>query len=64
MSCEHCVKAVTKALSQIPELSLKSVQICEAVAEVNNLSDWSKIKKAIENEGYEVIDIKVFNESR
>ena len=58
MSCQHCVMSVTKALNQLD--GIKNVQIDLAKGEVrfdntkNTASE--RIKKAITDAGYEVID--------
>jgi copper chaperone len=58
MSCMHCVKAVKTALQEID--NIKSVEVDlknkKAVVEGENL-DNKKIKEAINDEGYEVVDI-------
>lgn len=58
MSCSHCVKHVTEALK---DLGAKGVEVNlekkYALAEVNNISDES-IKSAIEDAGYDVVEIQ------
>jgi copper chaperone len=57
MSCQHCVMSVTKALSQLD--GIKNVQVDLAKGEVrfNNTKEVasSRIAKAIEEAGYEVV---------
>ena len=63
MMCEHCVKAVTKALSAIDGVTVQSVSLEDGVAKVGVPDDFdtSKLKAPIEEEGYEVISIKQVN---
>jgi copper chaperone len=57
MSCQHCVMSVTKALSQLD--GIKNVQVDLAKGEVrfDNTEEVasSRIAKAIEEAGYEVV---------
>lgn len=56
MSCEHCVKAVTRALSAIDGVTDVKVSLekNEAVFESSGNVDMEIIKKAVEDEGYKV----------
>jgi copper chaperone len=59
MSCGHCVMAVRKELSKIPEVFVEEVQIGKAVVKY----DDTKIKDevitgAVEEAGYHVTSIK------
>lgn len=59
MSCSHCVAHVKEALSGI-EGVLSAVVDLEgkyALVNVNNVSD-EVLKEAIEDEGYDVVEIK------
>lgn len=60
MMCEHCVKAVTKALSGIEGVTVKSVSLEDGVAKagVPEGFDTEKLKAPIEDEGYQVISIQ------
>ena len=60
MMCEHCVKAVTKALSGIEGVRVKSVSLEDGVAKagVPEGFDTEKLKAPIEDEGYQVISIQ------
>ena len=60
MMCEHCVKAVTKALSGIEGVTVQSVSLEDGVAEVGVPKgfDTEKLKVPIEDEGYQVISIQ------
>jgi len=57
MSCQHCVKSVTKALNQLE--GIKNVQVDLAKGEVrfDNMKEVAsnRIEKAIQDAGYEVI---------
>ena len=57
MSCQHCVMSVTKALNQLE--GIKNVQVDLQQGEVRfenpNAVPSDRIKKAIEDAGYEVI---------
>jgi copper chaperone CopZ len=59
MSCGHCVMAVRKELSKLPEVFVEGVEIGKAVVKY----DESKIKDevitgAVEEAGYQVTSIK------
>jgi copper chaperone len=59
MSCEHCVKAVTNALKEVEGVEEVKVSLEEknAVVKGNNLDD-EKLKGAVEEAGYDVVNIK------
>ncbi|MDG2764756.1 cation transporter [Vibrio parahaemolyticus] len=59
MSCEHCVKAVTNALKEVDGVEEVKVSLEEknAVVKGNNLDD-GKLKGAVEEAGYDVVNIK------
>jgi copper ion binding protein len=59
MSCEHCVKAVTNALKEVDGVEEVKVSLEEknAVVKGNNLDD-EKLKGAVEEAGYDVVNIK------
>ncbi|HYE09062.1 MAG TPA: cation transporter [Patescibacteria group bacterium] len=57
MSCGHCVKHVEEALTEIGAIKVEvNLQGKYAVAEVE--AEDSKIKDAIEEAGYDVVEIK------
>lgn len=59
MSCGHCVKHVEEALKEIGASKVEvNLQGKYAVAEADSEIGDSKIKAAIEEAGYDVIDIK------
>mgnify|MGYP003205531947 CR=1 FL=1 len=60
MMCEHCVKAVTKALSAIDGITVQSVSLEDGLAKVTIPEgfDTAKLKAAVEEEGYCVLQLK------
>lgn len=59
MMCGHCTGRVTTALNALEGVSVveTSVDKKHAIIEVENISD-DIIKEAIEDAGYDVLDIK------
>ncbi|MBU5437179.1 copper ion binding protein [Tissierella sp. MSJ-40] len=59
MSCNHCVKAVKNALGELEGVSKVDVDLEAKKVEVEgeNLAD-EKLKEAIEDAGYDVVEIK------
>lgn len=58
MACEHCVKAVTKAVSALPGIGSVTVDLKAKTVTVEHdqsLSSLEKIKQEIEDQGYDVI---------
>lgn len=58
MSCEHCVKSVTGALEAIEGVNNVVVSLDDNTATVETDVDNEILKNAIEDEGYDVVDIK------
>lgn len=58
MSCQHCVKAVKAALTELTEVDSVEVDLPlkKVVVEGENLAE-DKLKAAIEDAGYEVVEI-------
>ncbi len=56
MSCQHCVKAVKNALSEVEGVKSVEVDLAEKKVEIegDNLQD-ELLKAAIEDAGYEVV---------
>ena len=52
MTCGHCVQAVTKALSAVPGVKVKSVAVGSAVIEANDGLAVGKAVAALEEAGY------------
>ena len=57
MTCEHCVKAVTKALSAIDGITVQSVSLEDGVAKVSVQEgfDTEKLRNAVTEQGYKVV---------
>lgn len=57
MSCEHCVKAITKAVSALPGASDVTVDLKAKTVTVEHDQALSldKIKYEIEEQGYDII---------
>lgn len=54
MSCNHCVMTVRKALSQVPGVEVRDVQIGSATVAVADSSSLPGIRAAIEKAGFTV----------
>ena len=58
MHCEHCVKAVNDALKVLPGITSVTVSLEDNVATVSGPApDDAAIKAAIEDTGFDVIEI-------
>ena len=55
MSCNHCVMAVRKALSQIPNIAVKDVQIGSATFATDDPAALALVFAAVEKAGYPVV---------
>ena len=54
MSCQHCVKAVDTALSDVPGVDrVVAVRLDEGEAEVEGSADTNALIAAVAEEGYE-----------
>jgi len=54
MSCEHCVKAVTKALAGVPGVDqVVDVSLDRGEAVVEGQPDTDKLVAAVKEEGYD-----------
>lgn len=53
MTCEHCVRAVTQALENVPGVDKADVTLEPGQAVVHGQADTSAMIAAIEEEGYE-----------
>jgi copper chaperone len=58
MSCGHCVMGVKSALSGLPGVTIHDVQIGSAKVSITAPANLETVKKAIEEEGYEVVEAK------
>jgi copper chaperone len=54
MSCQHCVKAVTKAIQSLDSSATVSVELPQGAVSVQTSLTREATAKAISNEGYEV----------
>lgn len=54
MSCQHCVKAVTKAIQALDEAATVSVTLPQGIVTVQTTLTRDITSKAITDEGYEV----------
>ena len=53
MTCEHCVRAVTRTLQAVPGVDNVSVSLAGGRAQVEGAADPQALVHAIKNEGYE-----------
>jgi copper chaperone len=54
MTCEHCVRAVTAAVSALPGVGGVTVDLTAGRVRVEGAPDAAAVKAAIEEEGYTV----------
>jgi copper ion binding protein len=57
MTCQHCVRSVTKALGSIPGIKNLRVDLVNGEATFENTQNVSmlNIRKAVEDAGYKVL---------
>lgn len=53
MTCEHCVRAATKALEQVPGVDSAAVTLTPGGAVVQGSADPAELIAAVKEEGYE-----------
>jgi copper chaperone len=54
MTCDHCVRAVTRALTKVPGVSrVESVDLAQGRAVIEGSPDEQAVAAAIRDEGYE-----------
>lgn len=53
MTCEHCVRAVTKALQGVAGVAKVSVDLGAGRAQVDGPADPASLLRAVEKQGYE-----------
>ncbi|MDR5586086.1 MULTISPECIES: cation transporter [Clostridium] len=58
MSCNHCVGHVKEALENLANVTSVEVNLQEKCATVETTESDSVLKEAIEEEGYDVVEIK------
>ncbi|MBU1209486.1 MAG: heavy-metal-associated domain-containing protein [Proteobacteria bacterium] len=58
MTCQHCVMSVTKALNSIPGLKNLRIDLVQGEATFENPQNVApeKIRKAVEDAGYKVVE--------
>ncbi len=54
MTCDHCVRAVTKALQGVAGVDNVSVDLGAGRARVDGPADPASLVRAVEKQGYEV----------
>ena len=57
MSCDHCVQAVTKAVTALPGIGSVAVDLKAGTVSVEHdpeIADFTTIKAEIEDQGYDV----------
>jgi copper chaperone len=55
MTCEHCVKAVTKAVRTVPGAGAVAVDLDHGTVTVQGDPDAAAVRAAIAEEGYSVV---------
>ncbi len=59
MSCEHCVRAVKRAVAAVAPGARVTVELASGQVRVDNGADPARITAAIREAGYEVREAKV-----
>jgi copper chaperone len=54
MSCEHCVRAITDAVTKVTGYASVTVSLDDGTVEVEGVDDREAVIAAIRAEGYEV----------
>ncbi len=57
MSCQHCVKAVTKAVQSVDNTAVVEVDLNAKQVKVESLAAPERLASAIAEEGYQVLGI-------
>lgn len=58
MTCQHCVKAVTKALTSVPDTREANVDLESGEAAVDSSAEVHALIEAVQEEGYEAQEAK------
>lgn len=58
MSCQHCVAHVKEALENLENVSIVEVSLENKCAIVQTTNTNEELKEAVEEEGYDVINIE------
>jgi copper chaperone len=53
MTCDHCVRSVTKALLAVPGVEKVSVSLATGRTDIDGTADPAALVRAVEEEGYE-----------
>jgi copper chaperone len=53
MTCQHCVRSVTKALQDVAGVDNVSVDLGAGRARIEGAADPASLLRAVESEGYE-----------
>jgi len=61
MSCGHCVSAVRKALTGVPGVELRDVQIGSAQVVVESETALAAAEHAVDEAGYDVVKGRTLN---
>ncbi len=54
MSCDHCVRAITAAVSALPGVTAVDVDLAAGAVRVDGTPDAAAVTTAIEDAGYDV----------
>ena len=54
MTCAHCVRAVTEAVSALPGVQAVAVDLASGTVRVEGQCDPGTVRAAIEGEGYTI----------
>ena len=54
MSCEHCVRSITDAVTKLKNEVVVKVSLKDATVDVEGIEDRQAVVAAIEAQGYEV----------
>lgn len=54
MSCDHCVRAITAAVSALPGVTAVDVDLAVGAVRVEGTPDAAAVTTAIEDAGYDV----------
>ena len=54
MSCDHCVRAITAAVSALPGVTAVDVDLAAGAVRVEGTPDTAAVTTAIEDAGYDV----------
>lgn len=55
MSCNHCVKSVTKAVQGVDPAAQVRIALAEGRVDIDSAADAARLQQAIQEAGYEVL---------